>query len=321
MSGSSVTDTSFDLPSYPVSWLKRDLLLFANSIGVKSDELHFLYELDPSFAAFPTYPIILSFKHTDQEVIDFYARMTSSSSSGSSYPAGVPRADPKRTVDGQRHLTVLKPLPVSSEGKSFELRTKCLGVYDKGKAGMVTEMETLLVDKATGEVYTRMVSSSFSVGQGNWGGPKGPATVNYPPPKDRAPDEIYTQPTSTETALLYRLNGDYNPLHADPVVGAKIGFKGVIMHGLFSWNTAAHAVLRAFGGSKPENLKEFQARFARPVVPGNTIVVEMWRTGKKVGNEGFEEVVFLAKVQETGIVVLSNGRAVVKVVGKNETKL
>lgn len=160
-----------------------------------------------------------------------------------------------------------------------------------------------------------MVSSSFSVGQGNWWGPEGPVTVNYSPPKDRAPDEVYTQPTSSETALLYRLNGDYNPLHADPTVGAQLGFKGVIMHGLSTWNTAAHAVLKKFGGSQPERLRVFQARFAKPVVPGDTVVVEMWRTGKEIGNEWFEEIVFVAKVKETGTVVLSNKRAVVKVVG------
>ncbi|KAF8420673.1 hypothetical protein EV426DRAFT_704031 [Tirmania nivea] len=106
---------------------------------------------------------------------------------------------------------------------------------------------------------------------------------------------------SSETVLLYRLNGDYNPLYADPSVGLKLGFKGVIMHGLFTRNAAAHALLKKFGGSQPERLREFQARF---------------ETGKKVGNEGFEEVVFVAKVKETGAAVLSNGRAVVKVLGR-----
>ena len=76
-------------------------------------------------------------------------------------------------MDGQRKLTFLKPLPVSSEGRKFELRTKVLGVYDKGKAGTVVETETLTVDKDNGDVYTRAVGSSFYVGQGNWGGPKG----------------------------------------------------------------------------------------------------------------------------------------------------
>lgn len=108
------------------------------------------------------------------------------------------------------------------------------------------------------------------------------------------------------------LNGDYNPLHADPEPGKKMGFGGVIIHGLFSWNMAAHAVLEKLGGSEPQNLKEFQARFASPVRPGDKLTTEMWRTGKKEG--GFEEIIFATKNQD-GKVVLSNGRALVNVVG------
>lgn len=88
-----------------------------------------------------------------------------------------------------------------------------------------------------------------------------------------------------------------------------MGFGGPIIHGLFSWNTAAHAVLQQFGKSKPENLKEFQARFAAPVKPGDKLITEMWRVG---GKEGEEEVRFIVRV-EGGKTVLTNGRAVVKV--------
>jgi peroxisomal enoyl-CoA hydratase 2 len=76
-------------------------------------------------------------------------------------------------VDGQRQITILKNIPPTSAGRAFELRGKVVGVYDKGKAGTVTEVEHELVEKSTGEVYTRIVSSSFAVGQGGWGGPKG----------------------------------------------------------------------------------------------------------------------------------------------------
>jgi acyl dehydratase len=95
-----------------------------------------------------------------------------------------------------------------------------------------------------------------------------------------------------------------------------MGFGGPIIHGLFSWNNSAHAVLQAFGGSDPRNIKEFQARFASPVKPGDKLVVEMWRCGKVEGQgEGeWEEVRFQTRV-EGGKVVLSNGRAVVRVVG------
>merc|ERR1711939_1096417 len=144
MSGPGV---GYEYPSTEVSWLKRDVLLFAVSIGCTVDELHFIYELHPKFAVFPTYSIILPFKKTTQEVIDFYAAQASN------------------------------PIP---------------GVYDKGKPGTVVETEQTIVDKDTGEVYTRAVGSGFFVGQGGWGGPKGPSTINYPPPKGRegSPDKV-----------------------------------------------------------------------------------------------------------------------------------
>ena len=101
-------------------------------------------------------------------MVDFYKRW----SGGPPIP-GVPTLDSSRTVDGQRQITVLKNLPNTSAGREFELRGTIIGVYDKGKAGTVTEVEHELVDKKSGEVYTRIVSSSFAVGQGGWGGPKG----------------------------------------------------------------------------------------------------------------------------------------------------
>lgn len=96
-----------------------------------------------------------------------------------------------------------------------------------------------------------------------------------------------------------------------------MGFGGAIMHGLFSWNNTAHALLRELGGSDPANMKEFQARFAAPVLPGVKLRTEMWRTGEKKDG-GWEEVRFVTKVG--GKVVLSNGRALMKVVGKRDTK-
>ncbi|KAL2867375.1 putative peroxisomal dehydratase [Aspergillus lucknowensis] len=298
-----------EFPAQEVSWLKRDVLLFANSIGATSKELHFLYELHPNFAVFPTYPIILSFKHTDQEVTDFYAR-----SKATPIP-GVPNFDARRVVDGQRKITVFKQLPTSSAGRKFELRNRVVGVYDKGKASVV-ETEQSIVDARSGEVYATVASSAFYVEQGGWGGPKGPATPNYPPPQGRKPDAVNEIQTTAETAHLYRLNGDYNPLHATPEPGQKMGFGGVIIHGLYSWNATARVVLEAFGGSDPANFREFQARFASPVRPGDKLTTEMWRTGDSV--DGFDEVRFVVKNQK-GQVVLSNGRALIR--GKKGAKL
>lgn len=133
-------------------------------------------------------------------MIDFYKAQSSNPI------PGIPKLDAKRVVDGQRKIEFLKPLPTSSEGKTFEIRSKVLGVYDKGKPGTVVESETLIVDKKTGEVYSRAIGQGFFVGQGGWGGPKGPATQSFPPPKGRekSPDATHVNQLNAESALLYR---------------------------------------------------------------------------------------------------------------------
>ena len=208
-------------------------------------------------------------------------------------------------------MTFYKPLPTTSAGRTFEVRNKIVGCYDKGKA-TVMETEQSIVEKSTGEIYSKVIGSAFFVGQGGWGGPKGEKSPDYPPPKGKSPDAVNELQTTKEVAHLYRLNGDYNPLHATPEPGEKMGFGGAIVHGLYSWNTSAHAVLKAFGGSDPKNLKSYEARFANPVKPGDKLITEMWRVGNV--EDGFEEVRFTVRV-EGGKVVLTNGRAFVKVVG------
>lgn len=149
---------------------------------------------------------------------DFYARQQAV------HIPGVPKLDHRHGVDGQRKLTVLKPLPPTSAGRKFELRNKVIGVYDKGKPGTVMETEQSIVDAESGEVYSKVLSSGFLVGQGNWGGPKGeygyypwpqgdryidfvdagPSTVNFPPPEGKAPDATHVVQSNDETAHLYR---------------------------------------------------------------------------------------------------------------------
>ncbi|WPH02143.1 Hypothetical protein R9X50_00499800 [Acrodontium crateriforme] len=300
-----------EYPAVPVSWYKRDLLLFAVSIGATADELHLIYELHPNFAAFPTYPIILPFKKTSPEVIDFYAAQ-----SATAIP-GVPKLDSRRVVDGERAMTFYKPLPLTSEGRKFEIRGKVIGVYDKGKAGTVVETQNDLVDAESGELYSRAIGSGFFVGQGNWGGPKGPKNPSYMPPEGKKPDVVFEHATTAETAHLYRLNGDYNPLHATPEPGKAMGFGGAILHGLYSWNCAAHSLLKLLGGSDPANMKEFAARFASPVKACDVLVTQIWKMGNK-DSEGFEDVRFVTSVKG-GKVCLSNGRAKVRVVGEKKT--
>ncbi len=179
-------------------------------------------------------------------------------------------------------------------------------MYDKGKPGLVTEFESLLVDRDTGDVYSRAVSSGFFIGLGGHGGPKGPKKPNMTPPK-RAPDAVHSDHIRKAHALLYRLAGDFNPLHADPEVGRKAGFKGTILHGLCTYNHAAHAVLLCFGNSEPRNFVKFSARFSSPVIPGETLTHRMWKIGEK---DGVQEILFTVDVN--GRMVLSNGQAFIR---------
>lgn len=182
-----------------VTYNSRDLMLYALSIGTRQDELHFLYENEPLFAAFPTYPLVLPLKRDNQGVSVY------GGGGGEDVP-GIPPFDPNRLVHGDQSLQVLRPLPLEGD---FELHTSVTGVYDKGK-GMVIERTTLMVDpKDPSKPYSSMKGSAFVRGYGGWGGPKGPKPENLDPPKDRLeqPDAVYEDKTNDEVAILYRLSG------------------------------------------------------------------------------------------------------------------
>lgn len=93
-----------------------------------------------------------------------------------------------------------------------------------------------------------------------------------------------------------------------------MGFGGSIIHGLYSWNSTCHALLKLLGGSDPANIKEFAARFASPVKPGDTLVTQIWRT-RNIDKDGWEDIRFVTTVKG-GKVCLSNGRAKMKCVGE-----
>lgn len=157
---------------------------------------------------------------TDQEVVEFYSR-----NAVNSIP-GAPKLDLRGAVDGQRKLTVHRPLPTTSHGRTFELRNRLVGIYDKGNAGSSFETEQKIVDAGSGEVYSTTQTMNFLPRQGNWGGPRGrdlrrawleseeicaatdmlrvgPKSAAYPPPP-RSPDAVHTKQTDDTTVFLYR---------------------------------------------------------------------------------------------------------------------
>lgn len=215
---------------------------------------------------------------------------------------GTPPFDPGRSVDGERGLEIVNPLPVDPSGLDLEIRGKIIGVYDKG-GNMILEGENTLVDARTEKTFVKFTNTAFGIGQGGYNGPKGPSKKGFPPP-NRSPDAVHIFRTSPEQALLYRLCGDYNPLHADEDFGKKAGFKGSIMQGLGTWNIAAHGILLKLGNSEPSRFKSITARFANVVYPSETLETRMWVTPNQ---DGMLEVVFQTVVQEDGRIALSNG--------------
>ena len=260
-----------------------------------------MYELHPKFAAFPTFPINLAFKRTDQDVYDFISRTTTAD------VPGVPPFDAQRSVDGERGIEIVSPIPTSSAGLDLEVRNRVVGVYDKGGA-MILEAEQELVDAKTAKVYCKMTSTAFGIGQGGYDGPRGPTKPAVKLP-DRQPDAVHTFKTTPEVALLYRLCGDYNPMHGDEKFGKRAGFKGSILHGLGTWNIAARGVLRELGGSDPTRFKAFGARFKSVVYPGDELETRMWIVGSE---PGYDNVVFETVVKGDGRVALSNGYAKIR---------
>ena len=155
-----------------------------------------------------------------------------------------------------------------------------------------------ITDAKTGEVYAKTTSTSFLRGDGGFGGSPDGAPVPHRMP-ERAPDMTDDWKTAPQAALIYRLSGDDNPLHADPGVAGKAGFPRPILHGLCTLGVVGHALLRELAGYDASRFKELAMRFSSPVYPGETIRVEIWRDGS-----------FRALVPERGVVAVNNGLAV-----------
>ncbi|KAE8222959.1 hypothetical protein CF319_g3924 [Tilletia indica] len=289
----------------PVAWRKRDLLLYAVGIGAGPDDLSYVYEGNPNWRPFPTYPLVLPLRGDDDDVNVFAERI-----SGRAKLPGFPSLNPNTIVHGEQTLQILKPIPAVS-GKGWKLKKRISAVHDKGKA-LILETEVTLVSPE-GEPYAVMVGSTFyrGGGQGTGFSKSIPSSNTKPadsPPKfdtsgKTAPDFELKEPVIPAQAALYRLSGDYNPLHIDPVIGQKGGLNGVILHGLCSYAFATRAVLRAFdpydgqpGKESGVQLEYISARFTSPVRLGDTLLTRVWKDpqGQGEGWCAFEQVIIKA---------------------------
>jgi acyl dehydratase len=182
--------------------------------------------------------------------------------------------DLTKMLHGSQGFTLHREIPTEGRLRSTSTVT---GIWDKGAAAVV-ELESASVMADTGEPLFTNRSSLFFRGEGGWGGDRGPSGSKEGAP-ERDPDVTISYTTRTDQALLYRLNGDRNPLHSDPDFAARGGFPKPILHGLCTYGFTGRALLAGLCDGDPARFTAMDARFASPVMPGEPLTVRMWRTG------------------------------------------
>jgi acyl dehydratase len=246
------------------TWTSKDSLLYALGVGAGASdptgfELEFTTENSDGIEqkALPTMPVVLG------------------GTGGGGPMNAIGTFDWAMLVHGEQGITLHKPVPVAG---TAVVQGKVAGMYDKGKAAVV-----LLESEARepgGDLLWTTTMSAFIRGEGGWGGDRGPSGPRNVPP-DRAPDDVVSYTTRTDQALLYRLNGDRNPLHSDPTFAARAGFPKPILHGLCTYGFTGRALLHAVCGSDPARFKSIEGRFSHPVMPGDTLDVKVWVDGNE----------------------------------------
>ncbi len=274
-----------DIPLVEQTLTPRDTMLYALGVGLGADpmdeqQLQYVYE--KNLKALPTMAIILGYPGPWHATMD----------------TGITRS---HVVHGEQGFVIHKPLPV--EG-AITGKTRLIDVLDKGAdkgALLLTECEVR--DKASGELICTLSSTTFCRKDGGFGGPATTSRPQKPVAKipERTPDQVCDLATLPQAALIYRLSGDYNPLHAEPAYAAKAGYKQPILHGRGTFSVAGHAILKTCCGYDAAKFKSMEGRFSSPVYPGETIRTEMWIDGKIV--------TFRSTVPARGVTVLNSGRA------------
>ena len=273
---------ALEVPQAEQSYGAKDCILYALGIGLghdptNEDELAFVYE--KNLKVLPTMGTVLGHP-------GFWAR---------EYDTGI---NWLKIVNGEQGITLHRPL--GKEGTVVG-RLRIVEVIDKGPGkGALVLSERKVTDEATGEAVATVTQTTFCRADGGFGGPPRQAPAPHRIPQ-RAPDAVCDLATRPEAALIYRLSGDRNPLHADPAVAKQAGFPRPIMHGLGNFGIAGHAVLKTFCGYDPQKLAAFACRFSAPVFPGETLRTEMWRDDRIVS--------FRSVVVERGVIAVNNGRA------------
>jgi acyl dehydratase len=273
-----------ETPPTERSWNSKDALLYAVGVGagaidpVSPDELPYTTEnsINVEQRVLPTFGVIIGGAATDFTAIG--------------------DIDMTNLVHGEQSIQLHRPIPAEGTVRNVGRIT---GVFDKG-TGMVVTAESTSVLAATGELLVTSVNSLFIRGAGGWGGDRGPSGPKNVPP-ERMPDHVVTYPTRLDQALTYRLSGDRHALHSDPTFAKMAGFARPILHGLCTFGFSGRALLHSLADGDDSRLTGVAARFARPVFPGDSLTIRIWRTG-------LGEAVFTTENQD-GDIVIAEGSA------------
>jgi acyl dehydratase len=280
---------NWEFGSVVQTYTERDSMLYALGLGIGSDavdagQLQYVYE--KHLRTVPTMATVLGSP-------GFWWRDTRT---------GV---DWVKLVHGEQAIRVFKPLPTAA---TIVSQNRVMSITDKGAGrGAIAIIKREIRDQSSGELLAEVVHGSFLRGDGGYsessgGGPapSDPSPPALPAPPDSAPHLEVELATLEQQALIYRLSGDYNPLHSDPDVARAAGFKRPILHGLCTYGMAAHAVLRAVTGYDAWRLRSFAVRFTAPVFPGEIIRFQLWERD----SSSFH---LRARIDARDAVVLNNG--------------
>ncbi|HUD53153.1 MaoC/PaaZ C-terminal domain-containing protein [Parvibaculum sp.] len=205
-------------------------------------------------------------------------------------------------VHGEQKLTLHKPLPSAAK---ISVDSSVLGAWDKGAdKGAIIVTESVIKDRDSGDKLCTLQSTIFARGDGGFGGPREGAPEPHKIP-DRKPDLTVEADTRPDQALLYRLSGDRNPLHADPAFATAAGFPKPILHGLCTYGTTCRAIISSeICNYDPTLITGFDVRFSSPVFPGETVLVDIWKDGNIAS--------FRARLKERDVTVINNGKCTLK---------
>ena len=249
-----------DLGKTEFAWSSTDVLLYHLALGAgghPTEESELRYVLEDRLQVLPTFGVVApNFRMFEPPAVTF---------------PGVD-VDLSKVLHGTQEITVHRQLPTSGRAVAS---SRIADVWDKGKAAVIVQ-EAEVTDLAGTPLWTTR-SGIFARGEGNFGGNRGPA-LRLPPPHGAPKLEIEV-PTLPQQALLYRLCGDRNPLHADPAFAVTAGFDRPILHGLCSYGFTGRALLQTFCGNDSTRFEHIEARFASPVMPGEALTISMWELG------------------------------------------